>query len=61
MRLEVGIRPHMPKQEPRKIILYKRADWDGFREEMGKFSVEFALETIPIVTLTPCGMSLHMY
>ena len=39
--VEVGIRPHIPKQEPRKILLYKRADWDGFREEMGKFSVEF--------------------
>ena len=39
--VEVGIRPRIPKQEPRKILLYKRADWDGFREEMGKFSVEF--------------------
>ena len=39
--LVVSIKPYINRQQPRKILLYKRADWDGFREYMHTYSDEF--------------------
>ena len=39
--IEIDILPIVTKQKPRKIYLYKKADWDGFKEFMQGFSDEF--------------------
>ena len=38
--IEGDISPIVNKQKPRKIQLYKKADWDGFKEFMQGFSDE---------------------
>ena len=43
--IEGDISPIVNKQKPRKIHLYKKADWDGFKEFMQGFSDEICDRT----------------
>ena len=45
--IEGDISPIVKKQKPRKIHLYKKADWDGFKEFMQSFSDEIG-DRIPL-------------
>ena len=44
--MEGAISPIVNKQKPRKIHLYKKADWDGFKEFIQGFSDEIVIENL---------------
>ena len=44
--MEGAISPIVNKQKPRKIRLYKKADWDGFKEFIQGFSDEIVIENL---------------
>ena len=44
MNIEADISPIIQKKKPRKIHIYKKADWEGLHGHMAKFSDSFVLE-----------------
>ena len=44
--MEGAISPIVNKQKPRKTHLYKKADWDGFKEFIQGFSDEIVIENL---------------
>ena len=41
VQAEIDIKPIINQQKPRKVPLYKKADWDSLKEHMHAFSLNF--------------------